>query len=138
KAGEKDAKLCFIPFYAFWVANRLTGVFSVLTIPVKRFHVYVVELVAIVLLAFVYGCWGEGNLPEPSIPALWQIMGVIMGICAFLLWMALLSSSGKIYRRFNAERENAAKWLSSLVITIPFIYVYYAVKNTPRELKDMY
>ena len=138
KTGEKDYKLCLIPFYAFYVVNRLTGVFKVLTIPVQKFQGMVAILCTVSIFAMLYACWGDNNLPEASIASLWQIMGVVMGLCAFLFWFALVSSSGKLFRRFNVKKEGAATLLSALVITIPFMYAYYAKKNTPRALKDMY
>ncbi len=138
KAGEKNSWKCFIPFYAFCVANRLTGTFSVLTIPVKKMHGMAAILVSVCLLALAYACWGDENLPLQSVASLWQIMAVVIGLCAFLLWFAIVASSGKLFRRFNVKREKLATLLSALVITAPFMYVYIAATKTPRALKDMY
>ena len=138
KTGEKDALLCLVPFYAFKVANRLTGTFAVLTIPVKKYHSMVAILVVVSLLAMVYGCWGDINLPVESIDSLWQIMGVVMGLCGLLFWISLIASSRKVFRRFNVDWEKTATLIAALVITIPFMYIFVALNKTPRELKDMY
>ena len=138
KLNERDWKLCLIPFYAFYVVNRITGGFNVLTIPVKKYHGMMMILSLLSVGAFTYGCWGDTHLPIESSPSLWQIMGVILFLCAFLTWFSLLASSTKIYRRFNVKRDKLAIWLSVIVVTIPFLYAYYANKNEPRSLKDMY
>jgi len=138
KIGEKDYKLCLIPFYAFYVTNRITGVFKVLTIPVQKFQGMIAILAVVCLAALAYACWGDTHLPDESAPSLWQIMGVVMGLCALLFWNAIIASSQKIFRRFNVKKEGVATLLSALVITVPFLYGYYAVKNEPRSLKDMY
>ena len=138
KLGEKDYKRCLIPFYAFYVVNRITGGFNVLTIPVKKYHGMVAILSVLSVLATVYACWGDTHLPVESAPSLWQIMGVILGLCALLFWLSIIASSTKIFRRFNVKKDKLAVWLSALVITVPVLYAYYAKKNEPRSLKDMY
>ena len=138
KTGERDYKLCLIPFYAFRVVNRMVGEFKVLTIPVHKFQGMAAIFCAVSVGAMVYACWGDANLPALSVPALWQIMGVVMGICFLCLWNGLVASSRKLFRRFNVRREGLATLFSALVITIPFQYAYYANRNEPRDLKDMY
>lgn len=138
KAGEKDYLKCLIPFYAFYVTNRLTGVFRVFTIPVQKFHGMMAILSGVSLLALLYACWGDTHLPAQSIPSLWQIMGAVLVLCALVFWTSILESSRKIFRRFNVKREGLMTFLSAFVITVPFLYVVYAQKNTPRALKDMY
>lgn len=138
KAGEKGYLKCLIPFYAFYVTNRLTGIFKVFTIPVQKLHGTLAIVSAVSLLAMTYACWGEGHLPAESAPSLWQIMGVVLILCGLLFWTAMLESSRKIFRRFNVKREGLATVLSAFIVTIPFLYVFFAQKNTPRALNDMY
>ena len=138
KAGECDYWHCLIPFYAFYMTNRLTGVFSVLTIPVKKFQGMMGIICAVSLGAMLYACWGDENLPALSAPSLWQIMGVVMGLCAFLAWLALIASSRKIFRRFNVDKEKTSTFLAAFIITAPFMYMFVAKNNQPRALKDMY
>ncbi|MBQ4268580.1 MAG: hypothetical protein IJB97_02895 [Clostridia bacterium] len=138
KAGESDYKMCLIPFYAFYMTNRLTGTFAVLTIPVKKFHGMMAILAATVLGAALYACWGDDHLPTISAESLWQIMGVVIGLCAFLAWFAILASSRKLFRRFNVDREKTFTAIAALVITAPILYAYVAKTHTPRLLKDMY
>ena len=138
KVGEEDYKLCYIPFYAFYVANRITGIFKVLTIPVQKFQGMMATVSAVSIFAMLYACWGDNHLPIQSSPALWQIMGVVLGLCGLLFWLAILSSSRKMFRRFNVKKEGLATLLAALVITVPFQYIYFAKRNEPRSLKDMY
>lgn len=138
KTGEKDYWKCLIPFYAFYVTNRLTGSFKVFTIPVQKFHGTMVILSLVSILATTYACWGDSHLPQESIPSLWQIMGVILVLCALVFWTSMLESSRKIFRRFNVEKEGLATFLSAFVITIPFAYIICAQKKQPRDIKDMY
>lgn len=138
KVGEKDYKLCYIPFYAFYVVNRIAGVFKVLTIPVRKFHGMMIAVSLVGIFALLYACWGDIHLPIQSSPALWQIMGVVLAVCGLLFWLAILSSSRKIFRRFNVKREGWATLIAALTITVPFQYIYYAKHNEPRSLKDMY
>ena len=138
KAGESDYLYCFIPFYAFYMTNRLTGLFAVLTIPVKKFQGMMAILAAVTLGATVYACWGESHLPAVSAESLWQIMGVVIGLCAFLAWFAIFSSSQKLFRRFNVDKEKTFTFFAALIIPAPFLYLYVAKTHTPRSLKDMY
>ena len=138
KTGEKDYLRCLIPFYAFYVVNRITGGFKVFAIPVKKYHGMVIILATVSVLAMLYACWGDNNLPIQSSPALWQIMGVVMGLCGLLFWTSVIVSSRKVFRRFNVEKESLATFISAFIITVPFMYVYYATRNNPRDLKDMY
>ena len=108
------------------------------TIPVQKFHGMMAILSGVSLLALLYACWGDTHLPAQSIPSLWQIMGAVLVLCALVFWTSILESSRKIFRRFNVKREGLMTFLSAFVITVPFLYVVYAQKNTPRALKDMY
>lgn len=137
KAGEKDAKKCLIPFYAFFVVGRLTGGFKVLSIPVKKFHIVMVEYVAFILLAILYACWGDLNLPRESSEALWEIMWVVIALMAFLACGSLIVSSARLFRRFNVKRENITAALCLFMVTIPVIYAYVS-RNEPKAFSDMY
>ncbi|MBQ8322824.1 MAG: hypothetical protein IJX91_02540 [Clostridia bacterium] len=137
KCGEKDWKKCFIPFYAFYVINRMTGGFTVLSIPVRKMHGMLIALTAVILAACAYTFWGQKNLPELSAGPLKQIMTVIVVFCAFLAYVTLVLSAKKIYRRFNVKREGAFTLLSLLVVTIPVLFCYVS-KNEPKTLKEMY
>ncbi len=138
KAGESDYLYCLIPFYAFYMTNRLTGLFAVLTIPVRKFHGMMAIICAVSLGAMLYACWGDSHLPSLSAPSLWQIMGVVLGLCALLAWVAIVASSRKLFRRFNVEKEKTATLLAAFIVTAPFMYLFVAKTHSPRALKDMY
>lgn len=137
KACEKDYKLAFIPFYSFFLVGKITGIFTVLTIPVKKYHSFMLTIVTVGLLAFVYALWGDLRLPKVSAMALWEIMSIIFVICILLWYVSLLIASKKVYRRFNIEKENLAILFSMFIITIPIMY-YIASKNTPKTPSEMY
>ena len=137
KAGEQDAKKCLIPFYAFFVVGRLTGGFKVLSIPVKKFHIVMAEYAIFILLAVLYACWGDINLPWESSEALWEIMWVIIALMAFLFWVSLMVSAERLFVRFNVEKKAIAVALCVMVITIPVVFAFVS-RNQPRSISDMY
>lgn len=137
KAGEKSPAKCFIPFYAFLSVNRLTGGFKVLSIPVKRFHFMMVEVVAVALGALLYACWGENTLPEISRVCLWEIMSIVFVLMALIAWVALFSSSNRLAMRFNVKRAWLFSLSCALVVFLPVAYIV-ASKNSPRALNEMY
>lgn len=137
KAGEKGAKKCLIPFYAFYMAGRLTGGFKVLSIPVQKFHIVMAEYVGLTLLAVLYACWGDSHLPLESSEPLWEIMSVIIILMTFLAWMSLVVSSERLFRRFNVEKKGLATLLCAFVVTIPVVFALVS-RNEPRALADMY
>lgn len=136
RCGE-DYKKSLIPFYSFYLVQKIVNNFSVLTIPVQKFHVMFLELYLLATGALLYACWGSTNLPEISASALWEIMAVIIGIAVLAMYGSILVSSCKVYRRFRVEREGLMVLLSLPLVTVPLLY-YYVSRREPRLLKDMY
>ncbi len=126
-----------IPFYAFKTAREISGPFSILTIPVKKFASMMIVVSVLAILALIYANWGTYNLPELSAISLWQIMWLIIGLSIAIFYAGLICITPKICRRFNVQKEKLCVLLSLLVLPIPFIY-YKASKNTYRSDAQMY
>lgn len=137
KAGINNYRMAFIPFYSFLLVGKIIGVFSIMTIPVKKYHSYMLTIFIIFMLALIYANWGTINLPEVSSDALIQIMSILYVLCALLTWISLIITSKKIFRKYRITKEKTFTLLTVFVITIPFLYLY-ASKNSPRTLKEMY
>ena len=137
RCGEKDYKKSLIPFYSFYLVQKMVDSFAVMTIPVRKFHIMFLELYLVAAGALLYACWGSTNLPEISASALWEIMAVIIGIVAVAMYGSLLVSSQKVYRRFRVEHEGWMVVLSVPLVTIPLLY-WYVSRREPRLMKDMY
>jgi len=137
KAGERRCGLAFIPFYAFYLTGKMTGEFTILTIPVKKYHGFMLVITLLGLGAHLYASWGATGLPAVSSEALWQIMYIVFVLAAGLAYISLLTSSRKFYRRFNIARENLFVLLSVPIVTLPLLYIA-ASKNPPRPLSEMY
>lgn len=103
-------------------------------IPGRKFHGMMATISIVSLFTLLYACWSDTNLPIQSAPALWQIMGAVLVVCGLHLCIEILSASRKIFRRFNVEKEG----LATLLAAVPFQCVYYAKRNEPRSLKNMY
>lgn len=136
KCGEKY-KECLIPFYAMYCVGHMVKNFSILTIPVQKFHKMFLTLYLMAAGSLLYACWGQNNLPTISADALWQIMAVPFGIAVLLMYASIMVSSRKIYRRFNVEQEVLYTVLSMPLVTIPFLY-WFVSKKQPREREAMY
>ncbi len=137
KCGLKNARLAFIPFVRFAVLQKITGTFSVFTIPVKRLCALVVELTVIALLTTLFGLWGTFHLPEISKAALWDIMVLPIAVCVLLFYAITIKASQTIWRRFRISKEGLWVLMGMAVITLPVLYIL-ASKRTPRLLSDMY
>lgn len=137
RCGEKDYKKSLIPFYSFYLVRKIVNGFSVMTIPVRKYHVMFLELYLVAAGALLYACWGSTNLPEISASALWEIMAVPIGISVLTMYGSLLVSSQKVYRRFRVEHEGRMTLLSAPLVTIPLLY-WLVSKREPRLMKDMY
>ena len=135
--GKKEVYKNLIPFYAFKTAREISGPFSILTIPVKKFATMMITVSGVAILALAYASWGQVNLPETSAKSLWQIMWLVAGLTLAIFYFGMVCSTPKICRRFSVEREKLCVVLSLLIVTIPFIY-YFASKNTARTDAQMY
>ena len=138
KCGYKNPSLCFIPFFAFKVQNEFTGVFTVLTIPVKKYHGMMISFFAVILLSCFYLFWGQENLLDKNAKqSLKSIMLLIIVVCALLIEISLLFGVKKAYRKMNVERENLFTFLSVIPLFIPPL-MFVASKNTPKTDSEMY
>lgn len=57
KCGEEKWKLAFIPVYSFAVLQKLTGAFTVLSIPMKKYGSFVFVLVVVSAVAGLLAVW---------------------------------------------------------------------------------
>jgi len=137
KMGYEHPYRNFIPFYAFCTARRMSGQFTILTIPVNKMARMMIFVSTVTILAVIYAEWGSYNLPEASSESLWQIMLLVIGVCAFVFYLAIIMSSVKIFRRFNAKREYLCTLFAVPLVTIPFLYGR-AAKSSPRSDAEMY
>ena len=129
RLGYEKAWKAFIPFYAFQLINKAAGTFSVFTIPVRKYTPTVILLSVITCLACLYGFWGNEYLPELSIGPLWEIMALIIGICALIFYVSLISSTSKLFLRFRLEGTKLITLLTCLILPIPFVYIYLSKKE---------
>lgn len=129
KLDYPNPKEVFIPFNCFRVMSKLIGVFTIFTIPVKKYLETVIIFVVVILLSCLYGFWGDINLPIESSEPLWQIMWVVIGLSILSLYAGLLSSTSKLYLKFKLENTALITFLSALVLPLPFIYIYLSKKD---------
>ena len=127
----------FLPFYCFTYARKLSGPFHVMTIPVNKMAATIIFVTVAAVLALSYALWGNQNLPATSGESLWQIMWIVIGLCIFVAWYTIVSSSIKIFRRFNVERRKLYCILSLFMLTIPFLFLSIR-KNSFRSDAEMY
>lgn len=137
KAGIDNYKKALIPFYAFYLARKISGIFTILTIPVKKFHTYMLTLVILGILALIYASWGSIRLPAVSAESLWQIMSIILILCSLLAWAGLVISSKKIFRVFKVKNQALMTGLSFLILPIPILYMASS-KNIPDAPSELY
>ena len=135
-AHEKPWKN-FIPFYAFRTVGSVTMGFSVMMIPVRKTATTMIVSSVAALAACAYGAWGKTHLPDVSSASLWQIMLVIIGLCAALFYFCILVSSRKVYRRFCVKHEGLYLLLSVPLVTVPVLYLLVS-RNSPRPDAEMY
>ena len=65
KCGERYLK-CLIPFYAMYCVGHMVKNFSIMTIPVQKFHKMFLTLYLMAAGALLYACWGQNNLPADN------------------------------------------------------------------------
>lgn len=135
--GKQKIYKNLIPFYAFKTAREISGSFSILTIPVKKFATMMITVSVVAILALLYASWGSVNLPEISAKSLWQIMSLVVGITLAIFYFGMVCVTPQICVRFSVKREKLCAFLSIFILPIPFIY-YYASKNAPRTDAEMY
>ena len=137
KCGVERAATAFIPFGAFAVLPKITGDFSLFTIPVKHLLALMIELAAIALAAALFGLWGTDNLPQISKDALWDIMALPIIVSALLFYAVTIKASQTVWRRFRIPQEGLWTAISLAIVTLPVLYIL-ASKRTPRLLSEMY
>lgn len=136
KCGDKNWKLALLPIYSFAVLQRLTGTFTVLTIPMKKYGQFVAVLAVTALIAGLLCLWSD-TLPEPSRTALKQIMYLPLATTLLLFYLAALNASAKAYRRLSAKCYTLWCAVSVLLLPIPFIMIGLS-GNTVKSLNDIY
>lgn len=129
RLGYEKAWKAFIPFYAFQLVNKAAGTFTVLTIPVRKYSLTIIILSVFICLAALYGFWGDTYLPIESSGPLWEIMALVIGICAAIFYISLITSSTKLFLRFQLEHTRLITFLVVLIIPIPFVYIYLSKKE---------
>ncbi|MBR2507078.1 MAG: hypothetical protein IKB70_09330 [Bacilli bacterium] len=129
KLGYEKAWKAFLPFYAFQLINKVGGTFSVFTIPVRKYTGTVIVLTVVVTLACLYGFWGNIYLPIESIGPLWEIMILVISICGLIFYVSLISSTLKLFLRFQLEHTKLITLLVALVLPMPFVYIYLSKKE---------
>lgn len=129
KLGVKKPEMVFIPFFAFKMVNDTIGSFSLFSIPVKKYMSFVLIISVISSLACLYGFWGNVNLPVQSIKPLWEVMILIIILCSLSFYASLLSSTIKLMLKFQIENEKLLKFLTALIIPLPFVYIYLSKKK---------
>ena len=138
RCGYKTPSLCFVPFMAFKIQNELTGTFTVLTIPVKKYHGMMISFFAVILFACFYLFWGQEHLLDENAKlSLKSIMLIIIVVCALLIEISLLFGVKKAYRKMNVEKEGLYTLLSVIPLSVPLL-MYIASKNTPKTEEEMY
>lgn len=89
----------------------------------------VILLTIVTCLACLYGFWGNEYLPELSVGPLWEIMALVIGICALILYASLITSSLKLFLRFKLEHTKLITFLVCLILPLPFVYIYLSKKE---------
>ena len=119
--GERRWYLALVPLYGFLLMRRVTGTFKVLTTPVKKYGVMMVELSVVLAAAYAAAMWGDAHLPEVSRVSLWQIMYLPFSVCILLMWAAQLKAAMKVYRMMRIERYALYTLGTALVLPAPFL-----------------
>lgn len=120
--GESRWRLALIPIYGLRYVGSAAGIFKVLAVPVKKCALFVAELLAVILLCCLYWQWGIINVAPEGAQRLGQIMILPVTICYLLIYMSVLSSSARIYKRFGVQHYVLLVLLSLLLLPIPFIF----------------
>lgn len=124
RLGYEKAWKAFIPFYAYQLINNVAGTFSVFTIPTKKYTPTVIILSVIVCLCGLYGFWGDIYLPVESSGPLWEIMALVIGLCSLIFYVSLISSTTKLFLKFQVNKVKTLTFLTFLILPLPFVYIY--------------
>ena len=95
KSGNRLWFLDFIPFVAFFRADRLSGGFDVATVHVRKLGVTFVIFAVVIILATVYVQWGQNNLPDIDSNSLRQIMYIPVVVCLAVAYVDIGRFAGK-------------------------------------------
>ena len=120
KSGNRLWFLDFIPFVAFFRADRLSGGFDVATVHVRKLGVTFVIFAVVITLATVYAQWGRNNLPDIDSDSLTQIMYIPAVVCLVVAYVDIVGFAVKMIalkrRRFRFD-----VLACMLFLTIPFL-----------------
>lgn len=126
--GKKNWYLALIPFYNYFIMQELTHGFKVLTIPVRKYGIMMIELFIVLLAAYLYERWGNVNLPQMSRESLRQILYLPEAICLFLIWASQMKASMKLFRMMKVERYVLFSLCAATIIGNP-LALYMCRKN---------
>lgn len=120
--GESRWYLALIPVYGLQYLGNLSGDFKVLAVPVKKTALFMAELFVVILLCCAYWQWGNWNVQPKGARYLGQIMILPVVICYALMYLAVLSSSMRIYKRFYAKKLVWMMLASLFLLPIPVFF----------------
>lgn len=120
KSGNKLWFLDFIPFVAFFRADKISGGFFVFTVRVKKLGTTFLIFAAVIVLATLYTRWGLKNLPAIDSQSLTQIMNIPIVVCLIVTYVDIVGFAVKMIalkrRRFRLDVAACM-----LFVTIPFL-----------------
>ncbi len=120
KRGMRNYLLALIPFASFFFADRATGGFNAMSVRITSWGKLTIRLTVITLCAYLYGLWGMNHLEERNIEPLIQIMWLPAGVCMFVFWLCLVSST--LHLLFRLRSRFKFDWLCCfLLIPIPVL-----------------
>lgn len=129
KLTPEKAKKVFLPFFAFTLINKELTMFTLFTIPIKKYARFVLILFLVIILAFSYGYWGNANLPELSRGPLWEIMILVISLCFICFYFSLINSTNKLMLRFNVDKTVVFTLLAVTIVFLPLAYYLLAKKD---------
>lgn len=135
--GDKRWYLALVPVYGLSYLNKLGGVFTVLSVPVKKCFPLFAELLLVSLLCGLYWTWGVNTLIERAYTMLGQIMILPIVVCYAIMYFSLVRGSQRIYKRFGGKHSVAAGLSFLLLLPIPAVLISLR-GNEPMSLADMF
>lgn len=135
--GERRWYLALVPIYGLKYLGRVAGVFTVLSVPVRKCLAFFAELMLVAVLCGLYWSWGVDNLTEKAYVLLGQIMILPIAICYALMYLAVIKATARICKRYGVRKLALAVLASLFLLPIPVIF--YKIKdNAAMSLSEMY
>ena len=127
--------LALIPFFAFFMVEKVTGKFKVVSIKVENFGKAVIIMFVVTLLAYLYMMWGKAHLSQKNIGPLSQLMYIPMAVCGLMLWSCIIASTSQYL--FNIRSGFVCdKLVCALLITVPFLMIFARVNQKPVLIQE--